>query len=194
MLKKPKKTRKPATSEMKGLQLIMGAIFLFAARLMVAGGLATLMLFAASIMYGCGMWRWRKKDPVCRTGAAIAIVLLLGGVTETWGYTADVSKTVSLTVHSIATIAGTAAAVVLAMLTFRVSAAFCRELGATDTADILAQRRWWMMIGYAVCGGWVLVDLLTGWMPNVGVIMRIASILLDVFFLSALFQVRKQLE
>ena len=194
MLNKKDKIKKPVTIEMKGLQLIMGAIFLFASRLMVTGGLATLMLFAGAIMYGCGLWRWRKKDPACRWGVLAAMVLLLGVVTETWGYTADVSETVSLAVHGAATVAGTIAAMVMALLTFRVVTALSREYGAEETAQILEQRRWWIMVGYAVCGGWVLIDLLTGWMPNVGVIMRIASILLDIFFLSALFQVRKLLD
>ncbi len=152
------------------------------------------MLFAATIMYGCGLWRWRKKDSACSWGAWIALLLLVGVVTETWGYTAAVSETVSHAVHGAATVAGTAAAMVMALLTFRVGAALCRELDAEETAQILEQRRWWIMVGYAICGGWVLIDLLTGWMPNIGVILRIASILLDIFFLSALFQVRKLLE
>lgn len=179
---------------MKGLQLVMGGIFLCAARLMVAGGLATLMLFAAAIMFGCGMWRWRRLDTKCIPGIIPAVVLFLGGVTETWGYTAQVSQTVSLAVHGAVTAAGTVAAILLAMITFRVSMEICCKEGAKETAEILAQRRWWIMIGYAACGGWVLVDLLTGWMPNIGVIMRIGSILLDIFYLSALFQVRKVLE
>ena len=194
MLKRQKKSTRPAGPEMKGLQLIMGGIFLCAARLMVTGGLATLMLFIASVMFGCGMWRWRRVDSKCMTGIIPAVVLLLGGVTETWGYTAQVSQTVSLSVHGAATVIGTAAAIFLAMITFRVSAEICRNEGAKETAEILAQRQWWITIGYAACGGWVLIDLLTGWMPNIGVIMRIASILLDIFYLSALFQVRKVLE
>ncbi len=194
MLKRQKKITRPAGSEMKGLQLIMGGIFLCAARLMVAGGLATLMLFIASVMFGCGMWRWRRTGRRVCAGIIPAAVLLLGGVTETWGYTAQGSQTVSLCVHSAATVLGTAAAVVLSLITFRVSAKICRDEGAQETAEILDQRQWWIMIGYAACGGWVLLDLLTGWMPNIGVIMRIVSILLDVFYLSALFQVRKVLE
>ncbi len=194
MLKRQKKITRPAGSERKGLQLVMGGIFLCAARLMVAGGLATLMLFIAAVMFGCGMWRWRRVDTKCLMGIIPAVILLLGGVTETWGYTARVSQAVSLSVHGAATVIGTAAAIFLALITFRVSAQICRKEGAKDTAEILAQRQWWIVIGYAVCGGWVLVDLLTGWMPNIGVILRIASILLDIFYLSALFQVRKVLE
>ena len=56
---------------------------------------------------------------------------------------------------------------------------------------ILAQRRWWVGVGYVLCGGWAMLDGFTGLLPNVGVIMRVVSILVDVFFLSALFQARR---
>ena len=71
-------------------------------------------------MYGCGLWRWRKKDPACRWGVLAAMVLLLGVVTETWGYTADVSEDCFPRCPRAATVAGTIAAMVMALLTFRV--------------------------------------------------------------------------
>ena len=36
-----------------------------------------------------------------------------------------------------------------------------------------------------------MLDGFTGLWPNVGVVMRVVSILVDVFFLSALFQTRR---
>ena len=74
------------------------------------------------------------------------------------------------------------------------AAHICREERDEKTEGILLQRRWWIGIGYALCGGWTVFDLLTGLYPNIGLVMRLAAIIINVFFLSALFQVRGLIE
>ncbi len=178
----------PSTPEMKGLTLIMGGVFLLAARLMVAPGIGSLFLLLAAVFLTWGMARWGRRVRRFPMGVLCALVLIPCAVIEIIGFTLSGGWFAFL--EGAAYIAGTAASVVLALLTFE----YCRTLvrGKSEKVEgILAQRRWWVGVGYVLCGGWAMLDGFTGLLPNVGVIMRVVSILVDVFFLSALFQARR---
>lgn len=188
----PKKEKKPPTKEMKGLQLVMGGVFLLIVRLLVTNGLDSLSLLAAGILFAAGFIRWRKQ-PGSKSALFASIILALTGCLELISSIAEteLQKTVAAVVLTAAALA---AALCASWRIISVSISFCEEERAKDTADILRQRKWWVLVGYTACSLWALVDALTGLYPNVGVIMRIIAILVDVFFLSALFQVRKVLE
>ena len=178
----------PSIPEMKGLTLIMGGVFLLAARLMVAPGIGSLFLLLAAVFLTWGMARWGRRVRRFPMGVLCALVLIPCAVVEIIGFTLSGGWFAFL--EGAAYIAGTAASVVLALLTFE----YCRTLvrGKSEKVEgILAQRRWWVGVGYVLCGGWAMLDGFTGLLPNVGVIMRVVSILVDVFFLSALFQARR---
>ena len=178
----------PKTPEMKGLSLMMGGVFLLAARLMVAPGIGSLFLLLAAVFLIWGMARWGRRVQRFPLGVLSALVLVPCAVVELVGFTLQDGWFSIL--EGAAYIAGTAASVVLALLTFD----YCRSLvrGKSEKVEgILTQRRWWVGVGYILCGGWAMLDGFTGLLPNVGVVMRVISILIDVFFLSALFQVRR---
>jgi hypothetical protein len=167
------------TPEIKGLHCAMGGLFLLTTRLLVTNGLDSLALIAAGIFLCIGMARWKKG-----AGAAAGVVLSLTGIGELIGHTLDGDL-----LPIVCTVIGLAAALYLAEQIFSV----CREMALSSgkTVEILRQRRWWVRIGYTLCAAWSLIDALTGLYPNVGVVMRVAAILVDVFFLSVLFQVQQ---
>ncbi len=188
----PQKEKKPPTREMKGLQMAMGGVFLLIVRLMVTNGLDSLSLLAAGILFAAGFVRWGKIPG--RKGALFtSLVLALTGGLELVSAAAETELQKNAAAVVLTTV-GLAAALYTALCVIRLCISFCEERRAKDTADILRQRKWWVVTGYTACGIWALVDALTGLYPNVGVIMRIAAILVDIFFLSALFQVRKVLD
>lgn len=184
--------KKPPTKEMKGLQLIMGGVFLLIVRLLVTNGLESLSLFMAGILFAAGFIRWKKQQG-SKAALFASLILALSGIFELICSLAEteLQKTVSALILIGITFA---AALCIALRVISVSVSFCEEEKAPDTADILRQRKWWVIVGYTACSLWALVDVLTGLYPNVGVIMRILAILIDIFFLSALFQVRDILD
>lgn len=186
------KPKKPPTAEMKGLQLFMGGVFMLVVRLMVTNGLDSLSLMAAGLLFAAGFVRWRKA-PGCKSAALVSLLLTAAGFFEIVRAAAE-DGTQRNVMAVILTVAGCGAALYTALRAIGTCVAFCVAERAEETAGILRQRRWWVGIGYAVCSAWALIDALTGLYPNVGVIMRILAILVDVFFLSALFQVRKVLD
>lgn len=178
----------PRTAEMKGLSLMMGGVFLLAARLMVAPGIGSLFLMLAAVLLTWGMARWGRRVPYFPLGVLAALLLIPCAVVEIIGF-AEPGGFFFLA-EGAAYIVGTAASITVALLTF----AYCRTMvgdRSEKVEGILAQRRWWIGVGYLICGGWAMLDGFTGLWPNVGVILRVVSILLDVFFLSVLFQVRR---
>lgn len=178
----------PRTAEMKGLSLMMGGVFLLAARLMVAPGIGSLFLMLAAVLLTWGMARWGRRVPYFPLGGLAALLLIPCAVVEIIGFAEPGG--VFFLAEGAAYIVGTAASMTVALLAF----AYCRTMvgdRSEKVEGILAQRRWWIGVGYLVCGGWAMLDGFTGLWPNVGVILRIVSILLDVFFLSVLFQVRR---
>ena len=193
LLKKKAKVKRPPTPDMKGLQCVMGSVFLLIMRLLLTEGLASSMLLLASLFLAAGFIRWRKRTPLWGAGIAGAAVMLAGAAAEFWGYTAGNSSGV-LALHTIMTVLVTAGAILSMLIAANTAAHICREERDEKTEGILLQRRWWIGIGYALCGGWTVFDLLTGLYPNIGLVMRLAAIIINVFFLSALFQVRGLIE
>lgn len=189
---KPKKEKKPPTTEMKGLHLYMGGVFMLIVRLMVTNGLESLSLMAAGLLFAAGFIRWRKMRG-CKSAAAVSLVLTAAGFFEIIR-AAAADETERNIMAVVLVLAGCGAAIYTALRALGVCVAFCRAERAEETAGILRQRKWWVGIGYGLCSVWALIDALTGLYPNVGVVMRIAAILVDVFFLSALFQVRNLLD
>ena len=178
----------PRTPEMKGLSMVMGGAFLLAARLMVAPGIGNLFLLLAAVFLAWGLARWGKGTRHFPLGVLAPLVLIPCGVIEITGFA--LPGGLFQLAEGAAYLAGTAASVAWALVVFD----YCAGLvsGRSDkTLQILRQRRWWVGAGYIACGAWAMVDGFTGWMPNVGVVMRAAAIVVDVFFLSALFQVRR---
>ena len=178
----------PRTPEMKGLSLVMGGLFLLAARLMVAPGIGSLFLLLAAVFLAWGIGRWGRGTRYFPLGVLAPLVLIPCGVIEITGYAAPGGA--FRLAEGAAYLAGTAASAVWALVVLD----YCIGLvsgGPEKTVQILRQRRWWVGVGYAACGAWAMVDGFTGLLPNVGVVMRAAAIVIDVFFLSALFQVRR---
>lgn len=186
------KSKNPPTKELKGLQLAMGGVFLLIVRLMVTNGLDSLSLLAAGILFAAGFARWRKI-PGNKAALLISLVLAVTGVFELVSSAAETDMQKKAAVIAL-TVIGFASALCITLRIILNSISFCEERQAKDTADILRQRKWWVVIGYTACSIWALIDALTGLYPNIGVIMRIVAILVDIFFLSALFQVRKILD
>ena len=193
LLKKKAKVKRPPTADMKGLQWVMGSVFLLIMRLLLTEGLASTMFLLASLFLAAGFIRWRKRTPLWGAGIAGAAVMLAGAAAEFWGYTAGNSSGV-LALHTIMTVLVTAGAILSMLIAANTATHICREERDEKTEGILLQRRWWIGVGYALCGGWTVFDLLTGLYPNIGLVMRLAAIIINVFFLSALFQVRGLIE
>ena len=64
LLKKKAKVKRPPTTDMKGLQCVMGSVFLLIMRLLLTEGLASTMLLLASLFLAAGFIRWRKRTPL----------------------------------------------------------------------------------------------------------------------------------
>lgn len=173
--------------------MIMGSVFFLTMRLLLTEGLATFMLLLASIFLLIGLIRWKGRSAYTRIGILGAVILLIGGLIEFWGYTAAHGE-FTRTVHTITIILATLSAACAYLISADIAADIAGEERDTQTEGILKQRKWWIGIGYLICGGWTVFDLLTGLFPNVGIVMRIAAIIINVFYLSALFQVRKLIE
>jgi len=181
----------PDTPQVKGLRAVMGGIFLLTLRLMVTNGLDSLAIMVAGVLFLMGFYHWRNEKGSL-PGMLLSLVLSLVGFFE---LTSSVIENAFMAKVSaiLLILAGFGAGLYLILRSLDVGIGICSGKKAIDTAEILTQRKWWVLIGYSAASVWAVIDVLTGWMPNIGVIMRVIAIVVDVFVLSAFFQVQKVL-